>query len=142
MSVILTACRNSKQKAIEKAGKKKAAKKREKREAAMTALTEKLAVSDLEGENNVKIWTFLLNGEPTSVVLHRDSLEVACNGDVVESTSDFCHCGAVIDFRVGSRKAQITSSPGSKPHDGLIFALAIEGSLVPDVYGEDIGAAV
>lgn len=42
----------------------------------MTALNDKLAVSDVEGENNVKIWTFLLNGEPTSVVLREfyDSL--------------------------------------------------------------------
>ncbi|CAL1541946.1 unnamed protein product [Lymnaea stagnalis] len=132
MSVILTACKNSRQRALEKALKKKENKKREKREAARTALCEKLGIDDIEGENNVKIWTFLLNGEPTSVVLHRDTLEVACNGDLVESTSDFCHCGSTIEFRVGERRGVITTSAGSKPKDGMTFTLTIDGCLVPN----------
>uniref|UniRef100_A0A182YU04 Uncharacterized protein n=2 Tax=Biomphalaria glabrata TaxID=6526 RepID=A0A182YU04_BIOGL len=132
MSVILTACKNSRQRAIEKALKKKAEKKRLKREAARNQLTEKLGLDDLEDVHNLKIWTFMLNGEPTSVVLHLDTLEVAWNGDQVESTSDFCHCGSTIDFKIGARHGQITTTSGSRPKDGLIYSLTIDGSIVPD----------
>ncbi|XP_059163058.1 uncharacterized protein LOC131946366 [Physella acuta] len=132
MSVILTACKNSRQKAIEKALKKKAEKKQQKRDAAKSALNEKLGINELEDENRVKIWTFLMNGEPTSVVLHRDTLQVAWNGDIVDSTSDFCHCGSTIDFKLGHKRAQITSTMGSRPRDGMTYSLNVEGSIVPD----------
>ena len=55
--------------------------RREKREAAMHSLSERLGVESIEGENNVKIWTFLLNSEPTSVVLRKYT-----NGHKKEST--------------------------------------------------------
>ncbi|GFO22896.1 fas apoptotic inhibitory molecule 1-like, partial [Plakobranchus ocellatus] len=137
MSVILTACRQSRQRAIERALKKKAEKKRAKRDAAKSALTHQLGMDNIEGENNVKIWTFLLNGEPTSVVLHRDTLEVACNGVVIESMNDFCDCGSTITFPIGERNAQITCTFGERPKDGMTFTLTVEGCLVPDVVMED-----
>ena len=48
--------------------------RRAKREAAQSAHAHKAEadeMDDIEDENNVKIWTFLLNGEPTSVVLRK-----------------------------------------------------------------------
>ncbi|KAH9512679.1 hypothetical protein Btru_037862 [Bulinus truncatus] len=105
---------------------------RQKSEAARSRLNERLGLENLEDEDNLKIWTFLLNGEPTSVVLHLDTLEVACNGDLVESTSDFCHCGSTIEFKVGDRCGQITTTAGSKPKDGLVYTLTIEGNIVPE----------
>lgn len=137
MSVLLTACRHSRQRAIERALKKKAEKKRAKREAAQSAHAQKEEFEEIEGENNVKIWTFLLNGEPTSVVLHRDTLEVACNGDVVESMSDFCDCGSTINFPLGERKAQIVCNFGETPRDPMTFSLTVEGNHVPDMTLDD-----
>ncbi|RUS80915.1 hypothetical protein EGW08_011327 [Elysia chlorotica] len=137
MSVILTACRQSKQRAIERALKKKAEKKRAKRDAAQSAHAHKDEMDDIEGENNVKIWTFLLNGQPTSVVLHRDTLEVACDGEVVESMSDFCECGSTINFPLGKRNAQIVCHFGETPTDPMTFTLTVEGCLVPEIVMEE-----
>ncbi|KAK7091023.1 fas apoptotic inhibitory molecule 1-like [Littorina saxatilis] len=130
MSVILTACRNSRQRAIERALKKKAEKKKEKRQAKLAGLIDQLGVPD--DTSSLKVWTFLLNGKPNSVVFHLDTLDVSNNGDDVETQSEFTESGSKTNFWLGQHHAQIVTQAGASRRDGLVHTLTIDGNVVPE----------
>ncbi|KAJ8310670.1 hypothetical protein KUTeg_012535 [Tegillarca granosa] len=129
MSVILTACRHSKQKAVEKALKKRAEKQKEKRQKAMDAVHEQIGPLPTESPST-RIWTFLLDGNP----YNKDTLDVYCNGNEVESRIDFEDDGNGnrIDFEVGPHKARITSEVNQCSKEGIVHTLTIDGSAVPE----------
>ncbi|KAL5005332.1 hypothetical protein ScPMuIL_018788 [Solemya velum] len=131
MSVILQACRHSKQKSIEKALKKKAEKKRLKRESQMDALNAQIGALPTESPA-AKIWTFLVEGTPYSVVYYKDTLDVFCNGDQVEVLSSFTDTGANVDFTVGCHKARIITSSSGNCKEGMIHSLTLDGNQVPE----------
>lgn len=130
MSVILTACRNSRQRAIERALKKKAEKKREKKEAALAQLVDQLGVP--EDTSSVKVWTFLLNGRPNSVVFHLDTLDITCNGEDTETQNEFTDHGSKVNFWLGPHSAQVVTESGGSRHKGLVHTLTIDGNIVPE----------
>ncbi|PVD18296.1 hypothetical protein C0Q70_20845 [Pomacea canaliculata] len=132
MSVILTACKNSRQRAIERALKRRAEKRRKKQAAATAAasLAAELAIPD--DTKSLKVWTFLLNGKPNSVVLHLDTLDVTCNGEDTDSQSEFVDGGSKVSFWLGDHNAQIITEAAPSRSHKLIYTLAIDGYVVPD----------
>ncbi|XP_076453602.1 fas apoptotic inhibitory molecule 1-like [Babylonia areolata] len=130
MSVLLTACRNSRQRAIERALKKKEEKKKEKKQAKLAELVDQLGVP--EDTPQVKIWTFLLNGKPNSIVYHLDSLDVTHNGEEITTKNEFTEGGSRVNFWVDEHTAQIVTESGGSRRNGLVHTLLIDGNIVPE----------
>ncbi|KAK6195278.1 hypothetical protein SNE40_000743 [Patella caerulea] len=132
MSVMLTACKDAVngKRALERALKKRMERKEEKRQARWDALVDKLGHIPPESDAS-KVWTFLMEGEPFSIVLYRDSLNVYCNGEEIETLNEFCDDGAIIDFELNGHKARIKTTAGGSRSEGMTFALTIDGGIVP-----------
>ncbi|XP_041348807.1 uncharacterized protein LOC121368232 [Gigantopelta aegis] len=128
MSVILTSCRYSRQKAIERALKKKAELKRAKRQAKMDAL-----IDSMGGQPQVNsatlVWTFFMDDVPTMVVFRRDLNTITVNGNFVDALNQFDETGATFDFEINGHKGRIKSF--AVVRTGLSFVLTIDGQEVP-----------
>ncbi|XP_052218912.1 uncharacterized protein LOC127836358 isoform X2 [Dreissena polymorpha] len=129
MSVILSACRNTKQRAIARALKKKAD-KRLKKEAEL----QELEAGELDAVT--KMWSFEIEGEYYNVVLFlandKDTVDIFVNDDEITNVmTDVSPEGATFDFLVGSSyKARISCS--KDPGQGLVYSLTIDGYKVPE----------
>lgn len=131
MSVILSACRHTKQRAIARALKRKAEKQKLKKEAELA----ELEASTLEAFT--KMWSFEIQGEYYNVMLYlapdKDTVDIFCNDDeVTDVVTSVSPEGATFDFVLGaSYKARITCF--GDPRRGLIHTLTVDGYKVPEV---------
>lgn len=158
MSVILTACRHSKQRSIEKALKERAKKQKEKREQQaklngdgtyledLNPITNPVQIpeaerymreyeSEADGEPATKIWTFLLDEEPFSIVFYKDTLDVYCNGEETDSMNNFPEddtSDVTVDFCVGAHKARISLQSAGCSNATVNQLLTIDGIPVPE----------
>ncbi|KAK3603772.1 hypothetical protein CHS0354_023391 [Potamilus streckersoni] len=133
MSVILTACRNSKQRAIEKALKKRAEKVRLKREAQLQQLENQAFLPSSTDGAVSKAWSFTIDSEVYNVIYFMDSCEVICNDSVVDVMSNFDDQSSIHDFVLGSSfKARIKSTYNPLQGGPVIHTLTIDGNPVPE----------
>ncbi|XP_064614790.1 fas apoptotic inhibitory molecule 1-like [Liolophura sinensis] len=131
MSVILTACRNSSRKALERARKRKAEKRRRLKEAEVAALAD--SIGPLPPQTaTTRVWTFMLEDQPYGVVFNIDSMNVTLNGIRIECRADFTDDGSVTDFVVGDHKARITTTSSGSRRDGMIHCLSVDGYPIPE----------
>lgn len=155
MSVILNACRNSKQRSIEKALKERAKKQKEKKEQHarenedgheiddLNSLSYSSEIPEVEGslppesgeDLDTKIWTFLLDEEPFSIVFYKDTLDVYCNGEEVHTVNNFPEddkSDVTVDFCVGAHKARISLQSAVCSNASVNHLLTIDGIAVPE----------
>ncbi|XP_052782654.1 uncharacterized protein LOC128218920 isoform X2 [Mya arenaria] len=138
MSVILSACRHTKQKAIARALKKKAEKMQRKR---LLRQRKEAELQELEAsvlDSFSKLWSFEIEGEYYQIVLYlahdKDTVDIFCNEDEVIGVITNCtdEGGATFDFVIGnSYKARISCC--RLPGRGLDYNLTIDGYRVPAV---------
>lgn len=133
MSVVLGACRHSKQRAIARALKKRAEKQKLKKEAALAELAQ---YDDPSLAEFTKMWHFQIEGQVFTVVLYlasgKDTVDIFVNEEEVTDVMVNCGAdGAMFDFVVGATyKARIACTQSAS---GLVYNLTIDGYLVPQV---------
>ncbi|KAL8578372.1 hypothetical protein ACOMHN_031746 [Nucella lapillus] len=103
---------------------------REKKQAKLAELVEQLSVP--EDTSSVKVWTFLLNGKPNSIVFHLDTLDVTHNGEDLDTESEFTDGGSKVNFWLGEHSAQVITEAGASRREGLVHTLTIDGNIVPE----------
>ncbi|XP_045199656.2 uncharacterized protein LOC123553954 isoform X1 [Mercenaria mercenaria] len=136
MSVILTSCRHSKQRAIARALKKRAEKQRVRR---LLKLKKEAELQELEAsalEAFTKMWSFEIAGEYYSVMLYlatdKDTVDIFCNDDEVHyNVTDVTSAGATFEFMVGASFPARIACQGN-PHTGLVHTLFINECIVPE----------
>lgn len=132
MSVLLTACRKSKQNAIEKALKKKAEDKkarREAKEARMLAYQADQGMPSMHTEcHDTTVWNFMISEETFNISFRMYTGEVFCNGEKMDAMETFAEedCSCTYDFAMNGHKGRIVT------RDGTPNTLTVDGMLVPN----------
>jgi len=86
-------------------------------------------------ENQTKImmsWVLTIAGQPTRVVLEKDTLDVWVNGQRVESAGEFVDDGTETHFEIGGHSAYIKTVSSGRKRGGLIKSLYVDDSLIPE----------
>ncbi|PAA75923.1 hypothetical protein BOX15_Mlig023001g1 [Macrostomum lignano] len=73
------------------------------------------------------VWNVRVDGVHFSVALSKDTLEVWCNDQLMETTDDFSDMGSTVDFDLGSKKARIWILPGPR---GTKYKFTLDGATV------------
>ncbi|XP_052105806.1 uncharacterized protein LOC127738559 isoform X1 [Mytilus californianus] len=90
---------------------------------------------DQDGEPATKIWTFLLDEEPYSIVFYKDTLDVYLNGEEMDCLNNFPDddaSDATVDFCVGAHKARISLQSAGCSNATVNQMLTIDGIPVPE----------
>ncbi|GAB1605469.1 fas apoptotic inhibitory molecule 1-like isoform X1 [Argonauta hians] len=129
MSVVLTAFRNSKTaKAKKEQLKKKKTKDRKKSPSLLIEGDQYIP----EHSSWVKLWAFKLDGVVYYIKFHYGTGEVNCNGEFLDTISDFNEQGTQIDFLIGRHKARIRTATNGVRKDGTVHILIVNGEIVPE----------
>ncbi|CAH1772477.1 unnamed protein product [Owenia fusiformis] len=80
----------------------------------------------------MKTWTLTVSGEPTRVVLEKDTLDVWVNGQRVESTGEFVDDGTETHFTLGNKSAYIKAISSGNRREGLIHSLIVDDNEIPE----------
>ncbi|XP_026860527.2 fas apoptotic inhibitory molecule b [Electrophorus electricus] len=80
-----------------------------------------------------KTWLLKLDGADCRIVLEKDTMNVWCNGQQMETTGDFGDDSTETHFAVGDHECFITASSSNKKRSGIIHSLLIDGTRVPEV---------
>ncbi|XP_014674855.1 PREDICTED: fas apoptotic inhibitory molecule 1-like [Priapulus caudatus] len=86
-------------------------------------------------ENQSKItkcWTLVVDDVQTRVVLEKDTLDVWCSGQKLDTTGEFVEDGTETHFSIGSHVAYIKAVSSGKKREGIIHTLVVDGNEVPE----------
>ncbi|XP_014853663.1 PREDICTED: fas apoptotic inhibitory molecule 1-like [Poecilia mexicana] len=78
-----------------------------------------------------KTWLVQVDGADCRVVLEKDTMDVWCNGQKVETTGEFVDDGTETHFTVGEHACCIKATSGGKKKNGIDHSLLLDGLKVP-----------
>ncbi|XP_074658156.1 fas apoptotic inhibitory molecule 1-like [Tubulanus polymorphus] len=82
-----------------------------------------------------RVWNLTINETPMSLALCKDSMDVWCNDELVETTDNFADEGAQLDFCIFDHKARITITSSGNANEGMTHTLTLDGNEVPEFHG-------
>ncbi|PAA67159.1 hypothetical protein BOX15_Mlig027449g2, partial [Macrostomum lignano] len=71
------------------------------------------------------VWNTKLHGVNYSIALSKDSLELWCNDQLLQTVSDFSDTGSTLDFELDGQKGRISIVPGGR--GGTRYELTLNG---------------
>lgn len=80
----------------------------------------------------LRTWIVDVDGEPTRVVLEKDTLDVWVNGEKIETAGEFVEDGTETHFAIGPYQAYIKAVSSGNKREGIIHSLIIGGSIIPE----------
>ncbi|EDO34327.1 predicted protein [Nematostella vectensis] len=83
-------------------------------------------------KKTAKVWTLLLDGIETRIVLEKDTMEVWVNGEVVETAGEFDDDGTVTHFTWGNHACYIQAVSSGKKREGIVHSLIIDGNEITE----------
>ncbi|XP_031555721.1 fas apoptotic inhibitory molecule 1-like [Actinia tenebrosa] len=83
-------------------------------------------------KKTAKVWTLLLDGEETRIVLEKDTMEVWVNGSVVETAGEFVDDGTETHFSLGRHNCCVKAVTTGKKRDGILHCLLIDDNEIPE----------
>ncbi|XP_036049964.1 fas apoptotic inhibitory molecule 1 [Onychomys torridus] len=77
-------------------------------------------------------WVLHLDGENFRIVLEKNSMDVWCNGEIIESVGKFVDDGTETHFSVGSHHCYIKAVSSGKRREGIIHTLIVDNREIPE----------
>ncbi|XP_054479613.1 fas apoptotic inhibitory molecule 1-like [Anoplopoma fimbria] len=75
-------------------------------------------------------WLLRLDGEDCRVVLEKDTMDVWCNGQKMETTGEFVDDGTETRFMLGEHDCCIKATSGGKKKGGIVHNLLLDGEKI------------
>ncbi|CAL8289634.1 unnamed protein product [Lota lota] len=76
-------------------------------------------------------WLLKVDGEDCRVVLEKDTMDVWCNGQKMDTTGDFVDDGTETRFSVGDHECCIKATSGGRKKSGIVHYLLLDGETMP-----------
>ncbi|XP_047432259.1 fas apoptotic inhibitory molecule 1-like [Mugil cephalus] len=76
-------------------------------------------------------WLLRADGSDYRVVLEKDTMDVWCNGQKMDTTGEFVDDGTETFFTVGEHECCIKTTSGGKKKSGIIHHLLLDGEKIP-----------
>ncbi|XP_030643120.1 fas apoptotic inhibitory molecule a [Chanos chanos] len=86
-------------------------------------------------ENRSKVtstWLLNLDGIDCRVVLEKDTMDIWCNGQKMETAGEFVDDGTETHFTLGDHDCCIKAVSSGKKRDGIIHTLLVDGTEVSE----------
>lgn len=83
-------------------------------------------------KKSAKVWTLVLDGVETRVVLEKDLMDVWVNGEVLETAGEFGDEGTETHFSIRGHACYIKAVSSGKRREGIIHSLLIDGQQIPE----------
>ncbi|XP_037095763.1 fas apoptotic inhibitory molecule a isoform X1 [Syngnathus acus] len=86
-------------------------------------------------ENRSKVtstWLLNLDGMDSRVVLEKDTMDVWCNGQKIETAGEFVDDGTETHFTLGEHNCCVKAVSSGKRRDGLIHTLLVDGAEIAE----------
>ncbi|KAL2087467.1 hypothetical protein ACEWY4_016295 [Coilia grayii] len=80
-----------------------------------------------------KSWTLKLDGRDYRIVLEKDTMDVWCNGQQMETVGEFADDGTKTLFVVANHDCCIKATSSGRKRNGIIHVLLVDGDRVPEV---------
>ncbi|XP_028447106.1 fas apoptotic inhibitory molecule a isoform X1 [Perca flavescens] len=86
-------------------------------------------------ENRSKVtstWVLNLDGTDCRVVLEKDTMDVWCNGQNIETAGEFVDDGTETHFSLGDHNCCVKAVSSGKRRDGIIHTLLVDGTEIAE----------
>ncbi|XP_006793755.1 fas apoptotic inhibitory molecule 1-like [Neolamprologus brichardi] len=86
-------------------------------------------------ENRSKVtstWLLNLDGIDCRVVLEKDTMDVWCNGQKIETAGEFVDDGTETHFTLGDHNCCVKAVSSGKRRDGIIHTLLVDGTEIAE----------
>ncbi|XP_077584959.1 fas apoptotic inhibitory molecule a isoform X1 [Stigmatopora nigra] len=86
-------------------------------------------------ENRAKMtstWLLNLDGTDSRVVLEKDTMDIWCNGQKIETAGEFVDDGTETHFSLGDHNCCVKAVSSGKRRDGLIHTLLVDGAEIAE----------
>ncbi|XP_030638653.1 fas apoptotic inhibitory molecule b [Chanos chanos] len=86
-------------------------------------------------DNRSKIsrsWVLKLDGADCRIVLEKDTMDVWCNGQRLETMGEFADNGTETHFGVGNHECCIKAISSGRKRKGIVHTLFVDGMIVPE----------
>ncbi|KAM6945864.1 fas apoptotic inhibitory molecule 1-like [Aplochiton taeniatus] len=78
-----------------------------------------------------KTWVVTVDGEDCRVVLEKDTMDVWCKGQKMDTMGEFVDDGTETHFLVGEHECFIKAVTTGKKRDGIVHYLIVDGKSIP-----------
>ncbi|XP_070786817.1 fas apoptotic inhibitory molecule 1-like [Enoplosus armatus] len=78
-----------------------------------------------------KTWLLKVDGEDCRVVLEKDTMDVWCNGQKMDTMGEFVDDGTETHFMVGEHECCIKATSSGKKKSGIVHYLLLDGDKIP-----------
>ncbi|XP_077996952.1 fas apoptotic inhibitory molecule 1-like [Glandiceps talaboti] len=83
-----------------------------------------------------KVWSFLLDGVDTRIVLEKVTMDVWCNGETLQTAGEFVDGGSETHFEVRDHACYIKAISSGKKREGIVHSLVVDGNEIPETHEE------
>ncbi|XP_041822600.1 fas apoptotic inhibitory molecule 1-like [Chelmon rostratus] len=77
-----------------------------------------------------KTWLLKVDGEDCRVVLEKDTMDVWCNGQKMDTMGEFVDDGTETHFTVGEHECCIKATTSGKKKNGIVHYLLLDGEKI------------
>ncbi|XP_070711866.1 fas apoptotic inhibitory molecule 1-like [Pempheris klunzingeri] len=81
--------------------------------------------------HTTKTWLLKVGGEDYRVVLEKDTMDVWCNGQKMETMGEFVEDGTETLFTLGEHECCIKATSSGKKKSGIVHFLLLDGEKIP-----------
>ncbi|XP_073708471.1 fas apoptotic inhibitory molecule b [Garra rufa] len=74
-----------------------------------------------------KTWVLKLDGADYRIVLEKDTMDVWCNGQKMETTGEFTENGSETHFAVENHECCIKATSSGRKRNGIVHSLLVDG---------------
>ncbi|XP_077056093.1 fas apoptotic inhibitory molecule b [Siphateles boraxobius] len=74
-----------------------------------------------------KTWVLKLDDADYRIVLEKDTMDVWCNGQKMETMGEFTENGTETHFAVGNRECCIKATTSGRKRNGIVHSLLVDG---------------
>ncbi|XP_069020232.1 fas apoptotic inhibitory molecule 1-like [Embiotoca jacksoni] len=78
-----------------------------------------------------KTWVLRVDGEDRRVVLEKDTMDVWCNGQKMDTTGEFVDDGTETFFTLGEHECCIKATSSGRRSRGIVHYLVLDGEKIP-----------
>ncbi|KAF7207094.1 fas apoptotic inhibitory molecule b [Nothobranchius furzeri] len=78
-----------------------------------------------------RTWVFQMDGADYRVVLEKDTMDVWCNGQKMDTMGEFVDDGTETRFLVGGHDCCIKATSSGRKRSGIVHRLLLDGETVP-----------
>ncbi|KAM8722936.1 fas apoptotic inhibitory molecule 1-like [Acanthopagrus latus] len=78
-----------------------------------------------------KTWLLKVDGQDYRVVLEKDTMDVWCNGQKMDTMGEFVDDGTETNFTVGEHDCCIKATSSGKKKNGIVHYLLLDGEQIP-----------